>query len=130
MRATVILAAAMSVLLPAGTASAQELIVSNGLGKPVVWTIDNEPGVKTARGKTAVRPLPAGPHRIAVSTENKGVSLRAARELDLQEDKLVTLGERRFWCVLVTGMDFDGATMPLLVERRGDECLALARGLK
>lgn len=130
MRMTVLLATATALLLSAGAASAQELIVSNGLDKPVVWTIDGAPGFKTAKRGTAVRPLAAGPHKVTASTGNKSASVEVSRELELQEDELVTLGERRFWCLLVTGMDLDGMSMPLLIERRGETCLALARGLK
>ncbi len=130
MRMTVLFVTATALLLSAGAASAQELIVSNGLDKPVVWTIDGAPGFKTAKRGTAVRPLTAGPHKVTASTGNKSASVEVSRELELQEDELVTLGERRFWCLLVTGMDLDGMSMPLLIERRGETCLALARGLK
>jgi hypothetical protein len=130
MRAAVFLATVTAVLIAAGGASAQELIVSNGLDKPVVWTIDGGPGFKTAKRGTAVRPLSAGLHKVTASIGNKSASVEASRDLELQEDNLVTLGERRFWCLLVTAMDLDSMSMPLLIERRGDVCLALARDLK
>lgn len=130
MRAAVFLATVTAVLIAAGGASAQELIVSNGLDKPVVWTIDGGRPFKTAKRGAAVRPLTVGSHKITASTGGKGVSLEVSRDLELQEDNLVTLGERRFWCLLVTAMDLDSMSMPLLIERRGDVCLALARDLK
>lgn len=122
------LAMAGATILPAASATAQEVYLINGIKGTVTWSLDDGPPVVTPKGKGAFVPVTPGPHKLGMQAPpapGQGFSVGISMDEEFKEENLVVQGDRKFWCV--TAVVF--MKLPMALQSEPEECRKLTKDL-
>lgn len=126
MRVLALLALAGATILPTA-ASAQEVLLVNGIGGTVTWSIDGGPLIATPARKSATAAVTPGSHKLTMNAppaRGQSYSVGLTMDEEFKAEDLVAQGDRKFWCV--TAVVF--MNLPMVMQADPEECRKMTKG--